>query len=289
VTPFELVEPATLREAVAVLDPEDVSVRAIAGGTALMLLMKVGIFKPTRLVSLRKVEARFGKIELDEDGSLRIGALAALSDVERSPLVAANAPVVTQTLHTLSNVRVRNVATLGGHLAHADPHMDLPPVLMTLGARVFAVGPGGERWIDVRDLFAGYYETTLAPNELIAEVMIPPQTGRHAAYVKCTTLSADDWPALGVAASLRFEGGTIVEASLAVSAATEKPTPLLRVAELVRGRTPDEATLREAGEAAVAEVEIIPDGRGSVAYKRQLLRVYVGRALRAAYEKAMGL
>ena len=93
-------------------------------------------------MSLRKVEARFGKIELDEDGSLRIGALAALSDVERSPLVAANAPVVTQTLHTLSNVRVRNVATLGGHLAHADPHMDLPPVLMTLGARVFAVGPG---------------------------------------------------------------------------------------------------------------------------------------------------
>ena len=88
----------------------------------------------------------------------------------------------------------------------------------------------------MRDLFAGYYETVLAPNELIAEVMIPPQTGRHAAYVKCTTLSADDWPALGVAASLRFEGGTIVEASLAVSAATEKPTPLLRVAEL-RART----------------------------------------------------
>jgi carbon-monoxide dehydrogenase medium subunit len=160
---------------------------------------------------------------------------------------------------------------------------------MTLGARVFAVGPEGERWIEVRDLFAGYYETILAPNELIAEVVIPPQTGRHAAYVKCTTLSADDWPALGVAASLKFEGATIAEASLAVSAATEKPTPLLRVAELVRGRRLDEATLREAGEAAVAEVDVLPDGRGSVAYKRQLLRVYVGRALRAAYEGAMGL
>lgn len=288
-TPFELAEPATLREAVAILDPEDVSVRAIAGGTALMLLMKAGVFKPTRLVSLRKVEPRYSGIRLDEDGSLRIGALAALSDVERSPLVATKAPVVTQTLHTLSNVRVRNVATVGGHLAHADPHMDLPPVLMTLGARVFAAGPAGERWIEVRDLFSGYYETVLAPNELIAELVIPPQDGRHAAYLKCTTLSADDWPALGVAVSLRLAGGAIAEASLAVSAATEKPVPLVRVAELLRGRAPDEPALREAGEAAVREVEILPDGRGSVAYKRQLLRVYVGRAIRRAYETAMGI
>ena len=123
-SPFELVEPRTLHEAAGLIDSEDASVRAIAGGTALMLMMKSGVFQPSRLVSLRGVEANFADISLDADGALRIGALTTLSTLARSTHVETAAPVITQTLKTLSNVRVRNVATLGGHLAHADPHMD---------------------------------------------------------------------------------------------------------------------------------------------------------------------
>lgn len=284
--PFELVEPPTLREAVAALDAQDPSVRAIAGGTALMLMMKAGVFRPTRLVSLRRLEQRYRRIEVDEDGALRVGALTPLSDLERSPLVRARVPVLAQTLRTLSNVRVRNVATIGGHLAHADPHMDLPPVLLALGARVRVAGPHGERTIPLDELFSGYYETVLAPDELIVEVVVPDQRAVRAAYLKCTTLSADDWPAVGVAAALRLEDGAVADARLAVGAATEKPIRLARASELVRGRRVDEALVREAGEAASAEVEVFPDGRGSEDYKRALIRVYVGRALRRAAEAA---
>ncbi len=286
-TPFELVEPPTLREAIGGLDPADPSTRAIAGGTALMLMMKIGIFKPTRLVSLRRVEERYRRIDVDEDGALHIGALTPLAVVERSALVAAKAPVITHALLTLSNIRVRNVATVGGHLAHADPHMDLPPVLIALGARVFVVGPSSERWIDVVDLFRGYYETVLANDELIADLVIPPQGQRHAAYLKCTTLSADDWPAVGVAVSLEMERGSIKDAVLAVSAATEKPMRLDKVAALLHGNAADEATCKRAGEAAVEALTVLPDGRGSVVYKQQLIRVYTARAIRRAFEFAI--
>jgi carbon-monoxide dehydrogenase medium subunit len=286
-TPFELVEPQSLQEAIAALDPDDPTIRAIAGGTALMPMMKIGVFKPTRLVSLRHVEERYRRIDVDEDGALRLGALTPLADVERSPLVAAKAPVITQALLTLSNVRVRNVATVGGHLAHADPHMDLPPVLIALGARVFVVGPAGRRWIEIAELFRGYYETTLANDELIAEVVVPPQGKRHAAYLKCTTLSADDWPAVGVAVSLETDGVTISDAKVAISAATEKPLRLDPVAELLRGKAADDATCKAAGEAAAAAITVLADGRGSIAYKEQLVRVYTARAIRRAFESAL--
>ena len=159
-TPFELAEPASLAAAIKLLDPDDPAVRPIAGGTALMLMMKAGVFRPARLVSLRAIR-ELCAIEMQPDGALKIGAMTPLSVLDRDPATRAHAPVITQTLRTLSNVRVRNVATVGGHLAHADPHMDLPPVLIALGAHIVVAGPGGERTIPVEAMFAGYFETVL--------------------------------------------------------------------------------------------------------------------------------
>ena len=139
-TPFELVEPTSLSEALRLLDPDDPTVRPIAGGTALMLMMKAGVFRPTRLVSLRKIGGNHARIAT-ADGELAIGAMTTLSALERSAEVARHAPVIIRTMRRLSNVRVRNVATVGGELAHGDPHMDLPPVLIALGARVLVTGP----------------------------------------------------------------------------------------------------------------------------------------------------
>jgi len=276
VTPFALDEPRTLREAAGLLDPGDASVRPIAGGTALMLMMKAGVFRPTRLVSLRRVEDRHRRIELAPDGALHVGALVPLAALERSAEVRRATPVIVEALRTLSNVRVRNVATVGGHLAHADPHMDLPPVLMALGARVSVIGPSGERAIAVEELYVGYYDTVLAPNELIAALIVPPQGTRRAAYLKCTARSADDWPALGVAVSLDGDSPRV-----AVCAATEKPMRLPAVESVLRGVI-DDAASRRAGEAAAETAEIVADARGTVPYKRQLLRVTVERAVRAA-------
>jgi carbon-monoxide dehydrogenase medium subunit len=280
--PFALSEPQSLKEAIAMLDGSDTGIRPVAGGTAVMLMMKTGIFQPDRLVSLRRIESRYSEISATADGGLRIGAMTPLRRIEKSAEVARVAPLVTRALRRLSNVRVRNVATLGGHLAHGDPHLDLPPVLIALGATVTVAGPSGEKTIEIQDLFRGYLETALAPDELIAEVTVPAQGSRRSAYVKHTTRSADDWPALGIAVSLDMAGDTVRAARAAIGAATDTPRRLAGVEAALAGRALDDAVLRAAGDAAAAEAEVHSDARGSAAYKRELIRVFTGRAIRQA-------
>jgi aerobic carbon-monoxide dehydrogenase medium subunit len=224
----------------------------MGGGTALMLMMKAGVLRPARLVSLRRLG--LDRIEV-ANGELRIGSMVTLRKLETSEEVKRGWPVITRTLRTLSNVRVRNVATLGGHLAHGDPHMDLPPLLSVLGASVAIAGPKGERTARVETLYAGYLETTLGAGEIITGVTVPAMGSRRAAYLKCTTRSADDWPALGVAVLIDGQKTDIV-----VSAATDKPTRLASV---------------EAAE----DLRIESDLHGSADYKKQLLRVYLKRAI----------
>jgi len=242
-----------LREALALLDVN--GARPMSGGTALMLMMKAGVLRPARLVNLRRLG--LDGIELGAKGELRVGSMTTLRALEKSPLLKAW-PVIVRTLRTLSNVRVRNVATVGGHLAHGDPHMDLPPLLSALDATVTIAGPKGERSCPVEALYAGYLETTLAQGEIITRLTVPAMGARRAAYLKCTTRSADDWPALGVAVVLDGQ-----KASIVVSAATDRPTRLASV---------------EAAE----ELRIESDLHGSAAYKKQLLRVYLARAIHEA-------
>jgi carbon-monoxide dehydrogenase medium subunit len=280
---YELLEPRTLDEALALLDPDDAGVRSIAGGTALSLMLQSRIFRPTRLVSLRRLDGDLRGIHVEADGSLRIGALTTLTELERSPVLAVSEPVIARALSALSNVRVRNVATLGGHLAHGDPHMDLPPILVALGARVRAVSPRGERWIDVADLITGYYETALAGDELIAALHVPVQpAGTRAAYEKFTALSADDWPSVGVAVWLRRSGEALAEARIVVGGATVRPTRMSSAESVLRGNEPESVRFAAASDAAAAEVEPLGDLRGSASYKREMVRVHVRRALERA-------
>jgi carbon-monoxide dehydrogenase medium subunit len=286
--PFDLVEPASLGEAVRLLDPDDPAVRPIGGGTALMLMMKSGFFRPKRLVSLRHAGERLRRIGVGAGGELRIGAMVRLSALERSAEVGSRFPVMAETLKTLSNRRVRNVATLGGHVAHADPHTDLPPVLIALNAQAVIAGPEGERTLPVEGLATGYYETALDGNELIAEIVVPPLGAARAAYWKCTTRAADDWPALGVAVSLGIEGSVIRKAGIVVSAATETPTRLTRAEAALNGRDVGEALLREAGRAAAEQAVVVADARGSASYKKRLIEVCVVRALKKALGEGGG-
>ncbi len=280
-TPFELMEPTSLREVIGMINED---VRPIAGGTALMLMMKAGVFRPTRLVSLHKLPNTFSEITVGPAGELTIGALASLSTLEHSSVLARSAPVIVRTMRRLSNVRVRNVATVGGALAHADPHMDLPPVLMALGASIAIAGSKGERIIPMDDLFTGYYETSLAKDELITHLRIPAQGATRSVYFKVTAGSADDWPALGVAVSLHPEGETIKSARIVVSAATSKAMRLTAAEAELIGATVNDKTLKRMSDTAAAEADIIADLRGSASYKRELLRVYAARAVRSALQ-----
>jgi aerobic carbon-monoxide dehydrogenase medium subunit len=282
VIPFEMVEPTSLKEAVSLLDPQEPTIRPVAGGTALMLMMKAGVFQPTRLVCLHKIEPEHARIAVVDGGALRIGAMATLSQLEHDANVAKHQPVLTRAMRTLSNVRVRNVARVGGALAHGDPHMDLPPVLSALGARVSISGPKQNRELPLEELYAGYYETVLEKNELITAVTVPPLGGRKAAYMKVTSRTADDWPALGVAVSFALKDGAVHDPIVVVSAATEKVTRMRTAEQTLQDAAPDDATLRRAGDAAAEEVETLSDAHGSAPYKRELLRVYLRRALQQA-------
>ena len=249
-TPFELARPATLAEALALLDEDS---RPFSGGTALMLMMKAGVLRPRRLVSLAGLS--LNRIEIQD--SLRVGAMTTLRQLETHEAVKRGWPVIARALRTLSNVRVRNVATVGGALAHADPHMDLPPLLAALGARVTIRGKHGERSLPVEDLYAGYLENTLKKDEIITHLEVPALGKRRAAYLKCTTRTADDWPAVAVAVALGDEE------RIFVSAATDRPTRL-------------------ADANAIESLKIEGDLHGSAAYKRELLKVYLKRAIHEA-------
>jgi len=280
---FDLAEPATLEEALALLDPQDRSVRAIAGGTALMLMMKTRLFQPTRLVSLRRLNGDLRGTRENEDGGLRIGAMTSLAELEYSPLLASTYPVMSRALRMLSNIRIRNVATLGGHLAHGDPHMDLPPILLTLGARISAVSIRGQRWIDVSDLFVGYYQTSLAKDELITAVDVPGQPpGVYCWYEKFTARSADDWPTVGAAVWYCVDSNVIIQARVAVSAATERPMRIAAAEAALVNASPTPQVFSKAADAAANEVEPIADLHGSASYKREMVRVHVRRALEHA-------
>jgi carbon-monoxide dehydrogenase medium subunit len=206
--------------------------------------------------------------------------MTSLTELGRSALVRDAFPVITHTLKTLSNVRIRNVATLGGHLAHADPHMDLPPVLLCLGARLRVHGPRGERWIALEDLYSAYYETTLARDELITQVVLPaPPREWAAAYVKFTALSADDWPAVGVAVSAVRRDGTLGDVRVALGAATERAVRLHNVEAQLEGERPSAELVRRAGDSAAQEVRPLADLRGPAEYKREMVRVHARRAV----------
>ena len=282
--PFEMVEPASLDEALALLDPEDPTIRPVAGGTALMLMMKAGVFQPSRLICLHKIEPEYSRIAVTGAGELRIGAMVSLSTLEHDANVAKLFPVLKHALRRLSNPRVRNVARVGGALAHGDPHMDLPPVLTALGARITIAGRNGERELPLEQLYAGYYETVLQKDELIAAVTVPALGARKAAYMKVTSRTADDWPTLGVAVAFALKDGAMRDPVIVASAATEKVTRMTGAEKLLEGAAVEDAVLKRAGDAAAEEASILADAHGSAAYKRELLRVYLRRAVRRALD-----
>lgn len=276
---FEVFEPATVGEAFHLLTDSGIDARPVGGGTALMLMMKARLYQPDRLVSLRRLGDPFTGLELVDRGFARIGAMTTFSELESSTLIAHYFPVVVETMKTLANVRVRNVATVGGNIAHADPHLDLPPVWISLDAEAVITNAGGERVVPVEDIITGYYETVLVEGDIITELRVPLREGWRSRYVKVTTRAAHDWPALGIAISLKQADGLVRDARVVLSAALDKPTRLVSAEKVLIGAPLDAATAARIGDAACEEAEITSDSRGSAAYKKHLLRVHLSRTI----------
>lgn len=271
---FRLHRPESVDAAVALRGELGPDAALYAGGTELLLAMKLGVLRYDHLVDVKRIPELRG---IDRaDGAIRIGAAATHREVETSPAVAAGAPALAALTRDVANVRVRAAGTLAGNLAFAEPHADPPALLVALGARVELAGPAGRRELAVEDFIAGAYETELADDELITAILVPvPPAGRCAAYRKFQVLER---PAVGVGVAARVVDGVLAEPPAIVVGAVDEV--LVRVGADVAGAAPDDEDALEAVRAAACEaVDPVDDLSGSAEYKRHLTGVLAGRAL----------
>jgi aerobic carbon-monoxide dehydrogenase medium subunit len=281
--PFEYRTPKNLKEVHTTLKEYGPDAKLIAGGTALIIMMKQRLVRPSCLISLRSVRGLNG-IEL-KDGGLRIGGLATHREVESSSLLRRRLPVLAETFHHVATIRVRNMATVGGGLAHADPNQDPPPTLIALGATAKATSPTGSRTIPLDEFFTGYYETVLNPDEIITELFVPKMAANTgAAYLKFLPRTADDYATVSAAAVLTLDKSkkTISDVRIALGSVGSTPIRATAAEAVLRGQPVKAEGFAEAGEKAKEAVDPISDFRGSAGYKKEMAGVFVRRALEKA-------
>jgi len=282
---FEYRTPKSVKEVQQDLKQFGSDAKLIAGGTALVIMMKQRLVHPTCLVSLRSVRSLNGIAE--KNGGIAIGGGTTHRAVEGSPLVKRRLPVLAETYHHVATVRVRNMATVGGGLAHADPNQDPPPTLIALGASVKAVSTDGSRTIPLEEFFTDYYETVLKPEEIITELYVPRLPANSgAAFLKFLPRTADDYATVSAAAFVTLDKSKKNFADVRIALGSVGTTPIrARGAEAVlRGQPVKAEALAEAGEKAKQAVDPISDFRGSAAYKKEMAGVFVRRALTKALE-----
>ena len=282
---LDLLQPTSVEEAVALHQEHADDVSYIAGGTALLIMLRERVYQPAYLIDLRTIPGLDG-IRHEPGVGLRLGALATHRDVELSPVVRERLPVLADTYRQVGNVRVRHAATVGGNLAHGDYRLDPPAPLIALQATATIVGPDGERTVPLEEFFLGLYATLLEPGEVLTQVVVPdPPPRTHTAYIKYTSLSAMDWPCLGVAAAATLaEDGTFEDLRVVLTSVSSTPLLVRGVADLARGKRVTDDILAETGRLAAEQVDPTPDIRGSEWYKREMVRVFAGRAVRAALD-----
>lgn len=284
---MEFHEPESLDELLALLARYGDEGRLIAGGTALVQFLKQRLIAPAALISLRRVPG-LDYIEAT-DGLLRIGALVRHRAMERSEVARSWAPLLPETYRRVATVRVRNVATVGGGLAHGDPNQDPPPSLLALEARVRLVSAQGTREVPLTAFFRDYYETALEPQELLAEVLVPPLPARTGyAYTKFLPRTADDYATVAVAAlvTVTADGTACERARIALGAVASTPIRAFEAERLLEGQPLTAEAFASAGEAAARATDPLDDYRGSAEYKRAMAAVMTRRTLEAATQRA---
>jgi carbon-monoxide dehydrogenase medium subunit len=274
---FDLLQPRSVEEAVELLQKHGDESRPLGGGTTLIILMKQRALYYRYLIDLQSIPGLAG-IKREPDG-LRIGALATHRMVETSPEVRRAFPALAEAFGHIGNVRVRQTASVGGNLAHADYRLDPPPALLVLNAEVNTFGPNGSRTIPIQNFFQGMYETALAPGEVLIDVKIPfVPAGSRAVYLRYTALSANDWPCLGVAAFLARQNGRCKELRVALGGVAATPV-LIGGLEFAQDQLVDDDVIDRVLASVDAQISPFSDLRGSEWYKRRMAGVFVKKAL----------
>jgi carbon-monoxide dehydrogenase medium subunit len=285
---FDYHAPGSLREATLLLARLGEDAKVLSGGQSLIPLMKLRLATPKHIVDINGIS---GLAEIKEsDGVLRIGALARESDLEESDLIRTRYPLLLDTSKAIADPIVRNLATVGGNLAHGDPANDHPATMLALGAEVVAAGTGGERRIPIASFFTGPFATALKGDEILVEIRVPSPGPRTAgAYVKLER-KVGDFATAAVAVQIELDGnGVCTRAGIALTNVGSTPIKAVAAEAILQGKRLDDATIKRAGEAASRAAQPSADLRGSVEYKKDLIRVLTARALRKAAERAGGI
>jgi carbon-monoxide dehydrogenase medium subunit len=277
---LEILEPTSVGEAIRLLADLGDEAKIISGGTAVVLMYSQRLIAPRYLVRLARI-AGLNYIRHEPGTGLRLGALTTHHEVESSVLVRERFPILADVFHKVANIRIRNQATVGGVLAEADYASDPPAVLVGLGTQVQIQGPNGQRSLSVEDLIKGFYETTLAPDEIITEIVVPDmQPHTSGQYIKFVTRSSEDRPCVGVAAIVQLRPDNICTSlNVVVGAVSGKPQIINEAQIIAQDQMITESLAREVGRQYAEGIEPLSDMRGSSWYRKQIIEVLVRRAI----------
>ena len=284
---FDYHSPGTLAEAIGMLAKYREDAKVLSGGQSLLPLLKLRLGSAGHLVDIGRIPGL--EYIKEEGGFLKIGGRTREAALEASDLIRSRYPILAETAAVIADPIVRNLATVGGNLAHGDPANDHPATMLALGAQVVATGPKGERTIAIENFFTGLFSTALAPDEILIEIRIPvPPPGSGGAYVKLERKVGDFATAASAAQLTLGKGGEVARAGIGLTNAGPTPVKAEAAERFLQGKKPDGAAIAEAARLTLQSAAPEADRRGSVEYKREMARVLTARALAKAVSRAQG-
>ena len=274
---FNYQRAASVDEAIQLLGQHGDDAQLLAGGHSLLPSMKLRLSSPGTLIDIGHLdELNFVR---DDGDTVAIGAATTHHTIETSDVVAQKAPLLAQAAAVIGDIQVRNMGTIGGSLAHADPAADYPAPVLAAEAQIVACGPGGERTIDAEDFFVDLFLTSLQQDEVITEVRVPAQaTGAGSCYLKFPH-PASRFAVVGCAAVVSASGGNCDSVRVAFTGVANAAFRDAGVEDALTGKAADAATIDAAAESAAAGAELLSDAFAGEDYRRHLARVFARRAL----------
>jgi carbon-monoxide dehydrogenase medium subunit len=281
---FDYRAPASLAEAVDILHERGDDAKVMAGGQSLIPLLKLRFAQPALVVDIGRLPNLSG-VER-RNGHLHLGALTRHVEIERSAELKSLVPILPEAAHWIADPLIRNRGTVGGSICHADPQGDWGSVMLALGADFVAHSKSGDRVIHAADFFEGPFTTALRPDEVLVEIRIPLGAGRAAGSYHKLERKIGDFATVGVAVQVELDGGKISRAGIGMTSVGEKNLKADAAEKSLSGKEPTDEVIAEAARLAAAAAEPKSDIRGSAEYKKDVVRVFVQRGLKAAVARA---
>lgn len=279
---FEFFEPTTLAEASRLFTEEHAQL--LAGGTDLVIGMKAYTETPQSVISLQNIPGLTG-ITADSDNGITIGAMTKVREVELSEHILKHHTALAEGASEIGSIQIRNLATIGGNIAHASPAADTVAGLLVADAQVNIASADGERTVSINELFTGPGETVLKPGEIITQFRLPsPASGSH--YIKHKIREVMDLAFIGVASAINLQNGVIKEARIGLAAVAPTPIRATEAENLLKGKTPTPELLQQAGAAAAAASSPISDLRCSAEHRKEMVDVLTRRTLQISIDRA---